>query len=1217
MSFPTSDRDRRPRAGKRPAAGENRYRVILYPGSVFGTRSATNALLGVDMEAGIRVLIALAGGACVAAAMMAADAAPEPGGVPSAPTITFPYDQVDTLTPTVAWIGQAHTGYEVHIGTVNTPTSNDGWDSGEVTTATRGTTSGLLLPGRAYYVHVRLRNASGWGTWSAGAAFATPAAPWVKILCPLHADSVLGPSISVQWHTIASEPVASVTVTVDDGAPIVLPGNATEVDLPDLAAGVRLVRVVITQDGGATAEGSIRFYVRQPIQADPGVLYVMDLRYLKNYNRADPAQARLVYDTCHFVSTLQGIVNKQGPRLYVRLLDADDFWLDYLTAPGGWLEHRTRVDIASIDELVATFRADFEGVVVYDPDVWATSNIASTIAGVESVPAIRYDPTPGSIYQQLVVKQPKLPVAGSLVGMFTGQGTIPDSTTPSTGSKKCDAYIWAKEQYLDTGRCEPTELGYYLDSYWLTNPTNGALTEHCLMNHDYLVRVGGFIWDLSPWDDEAPQDDPTQPLGTDCNTLKSILLSAYNASGGDDMIHVAGFVPWAFKYTAHPGGSQHEPVPTEWQYARIASAYNAYMDADAAGISGMANASLFCQMPLPDRLLQNPQPSPRDLREMGYLSPTGGVAPLTFLMFYIGDYDSAAWVYSQLVPVKWASPDRGLVPMGWAINPNLMMRMAPAFDYCYRMKTDQDTFIAGDSGAGYVNPTQLLPPRWPSSLPGAGEAWQRHCLPFYRRFNYGITGFLINGYSGQLNAETELLYRSFSGDGIMTQPLWMNGSNHLQNGMPVAEMRRDLPNDQGDAAAVIHGDARAEQMQLLSYRTILKTPTYLRQIFERLTAEHPEFAYEMVSPQVYFDLLRHTLGSDKDHRTTYTFDTIPRCMYRGASYPVAVGVRNEGWRAWQVGQVSLAIGISPESQRADRMMVSLPRDLEPGDAEVLEFTIEAPAEAGVYLLQYDMVDGATWFEDAADIPWEAQIEVVEDPTLDTDGDGLPDWWEQQYFDSATDAAPDEDPDEDGQTNLEEFQAGTDPAEVEVSSPPGLVAPGWNLISLPLPPSDPAPASVFPGLPLDGNLARYDCRQRTYIIYRDAAPGDFGDLEAGRGYWLRCAAPATVGYRGHHISGEQQVPLVCESEWALIGVPVAGDRALAACGMRELTSGDSRTLPEAVAAGWADFPLYWFDAVSGSYRTATPDPWSSDGSLRAWRGHWLSIHRADLALTVWP
>jgi len=93
--------------------------------------------------------------------------------------------------------------------------------------------------------------------------------------------------------------------------------------------------------------------------------------------------------------------------------------------------------------------------------------------------------------------------------------------------------------------------------------------------------------------------------------------------------------------------------------------------------------------------------------------------------------------------------------------------------------------------------------------------------------------------------------------------------------------------------------------------------------------------------------------------------------------------------------------------------------------------------------------------------------------------------------------------------------------------------------------------------------------------------------------------------------------VCESGWVLIGMPVTDDHALAACGMRELTSGDSRTLPEAVAAGWADFPLYWFDAVSGSYRTATPDPWSSDGSLRAWRGHWLSIHRADLALTVWP
>jgi glucose/arabinose dehydrogenase len=45
---------------------------------------------------------------------------------------------------------------------------------------------------------------------------------------------------------------------------------------------------------------------------------------------------------------------------------------------------------------------------------------------------------------------------------------------------------------------------------------------------------------------------------------------------------------------------------------------------------------------------------------------------------------------------------------------------------------------------------------------------------------------------------------------------------------------------------------------------------------------------------------------------------------------------------------------------------------------------------------------------------------------DTDGDGLPDDWEQQYFGSTTGALPGDDPDGDGFSNLQEFLSGTDP-----------------------------------------------------------------------------------------------------------------------------------------------------------------------------------------------
>ncbi|MCX7723556.1 MAG: S8 family serine peptidase [Verrucomicrobiae bacterium] len=46
--------------------------------------------------------------------------------------------------------------------------------------------------------------------------------------------------------------------------------------------------------------------------------------------------------------------------------------------------------------------------------------------------------------------------------------------------------------------------------------------------------------------------------------------------------------------------------------------------------------------------------------------------------------------------------------------------------------------------------------------------------------------------------------------------------------------------------------------------------------------------------------------------------------------------------------------------------------------------------------------------------------------VDTDADGLPDWWEQMYFGQATGTNPYADPDGDAQTNLEEWLAGTTP-----------------------------------------------------------------------------------------------------------------------------------------------------------------------------------------------
>jgi hypothetical protein len=45
---------------------------------------------------------------------------------------------------------------------------------------------------------------------------------------------------------------------------------------------------------------------------------------------------------------------------------------------------------------------------------------------------------------------------------------------------------------------------------------------------------------------------------------------------------------------------------------------------------------------------------------------------------------------------------------------------------------------------------------------------------------------------------------------------------------------------------------------------------------------------------------------------------------------------------------------------------------------------------------------------------------------DADGDGIPGWWEEQYFGSVTNGAPEADPDGDGMPTLFEYLADTNP-----------------------------------------------------------------------------------------------------------------------------------------------------------------------------------------------
>jgi hypothetical protein len=246
----------------------------------------------------------------------------------------------------------------------------------------------------------------------------------------------------------------------------------------------------------------------------------------------------------------------------------------------------------------------------------------------------------------------------------------------------------------------------------------------------------------------------------------------------------------------------------------------------------MANAAFYQHFPLKQSgFIQNPKPTIEELKQKGYINNQGTVVKKTFYMFYMGDYDSSAWLYSQWKGF-WDDKARGAVPIGWAINPSLIERFPLAYDYLFKTLSLNDRLIAGDSGAGYVNPTQFYSPRNPSHLPANPQLWGNRCQAYYGRFNITFTGFIIQGSSGPITTTAEELYVPFSPDGMVLQ------QGDAPSGKPPTHMvgktpvfaETDIPRTVDEAVNAIMSQYAPGVTAFKVYRAILISPSFLLQV---------------------------------------------------------------------------------------------------------------------------------------------------------------------------------------------------------------------------------------------------------------------------------------------------------------------------------------------------------------------------------------------------
>ena len=582
-----------------------------------------------------------------------------------------------------------------------------------------------------------------------------------------------------------------------------------------------------------------------------GDIVVLDMNRWREITSRDSVGVVRLWETMHLAATLQGIVNRDAPRLYIKYvvandINVDDFWWDKCIGDDKWLDGRNVITMYDPVKVLEIFKDLVNGLVVYDPAVASTSNVASTVAGADDLVAVRYDLRPGSIYTRLM--QREYPVKVWLV----------NEDGSSKFHSKLEPYQWALDNYLKTGKCSGETAAYYIDQFWMTAPGNAGMNHHQLTNHDYFISHKGFFFDLSPWDDEPATDAPTEGNG-DRAMFQAIFSEIYRLNGGTQFCHVGGFAPWAHKYSNHSAvknKSKHGSAETEWEVVRLLSAYNAWKDADAASLGAMANASFWQHYPVK---AEHPQSwVTRDqLKERGLLLSTGKVrSNRKFILFYVGDYDAAAWIYQQM-PNLWEDPARGSVPMMWSINPSLDRRAPMVMEYLRETATEADYFAAGDNGAGYLNPGMLEEPRPVSGLPSGVEAWAEHNKRYFQRWGLSVTGFVIDGNGPGMSVDGMKSYASFSPNGIGPQKLPNGGNAMLVDGMPVLRC---------SGASI--GDTRIEDagrtaVNMLSqhpdfpfywFRTILKSPTWHAGVKEYIEAQNSR--YMVLDAPSYFELLR-------------------------------------------------------------------------------------------------------------------------------------------------------------------------------------------------------------------------------------------------------------------------------------------------------------------------------------------------------------------------
>lgn len=450
------------------------------------------------------------------------------------------------------------------------------------------------------------------------------------------------------------------------------------------------------------------------------------------------------------LTTLQGIVNRKRPALYFAYDDSgvDNAWLDGIDVP------KTVHDQPL--ELVAAYRDQVKGAIVYDPEVRDTINIATTLAGLED--AVVATAEQAKTYDLKIIKD--------LRGQFEGQ----DKTQiyrwqleqlwpqceqrlltglPPTRVVDVDGVTWREvaresEQIRDSSNRDfytfdvSAELGgeavyvKFADSFGTDGWGASVASVQVLADG---TEIANFL-PATPEEEEFLVEGGNSSIGGDANRFadggnffvyrfappegttkleitvdmwNQYLVSATDTAPTriepfphfrDYVVATKAMVVWL-----DPNGEPGELLREIFAITEPTTPYLGWFSNDVAGewggvdLAATESVEVFAADYFANGTVHGgirSDISPR-IRRPGRARPENKA----YVTMTVGEGDNIQYCQRHM-RILWDNPDRGKAPTNWTISPVLADAAPALYRYYQETATENDLLVCGPSGAGYT-----------------------------------------------------------------------------------------------------------------------------------------------------------------------------------------------------------------------------------------------------------------------------------------------------------------------------------------------------------------------------------------------------------------------------------------------------------------------------------------------------------------------------------